>query len=189
MHARAHICTPTHPPTRTPTQRMRDIEKLAKKSHKEKVAEFNLKLENTPEHYDIPKVSMARGGAACGADECVSHVGRPWITSVYCTYDRIVCPCSLSRPFVFLSFSHSFSLSFPVFPHLTIMNVARRKLHVYFHWPYCAKYDRSTVDIRLPDIMDHAGNVHFARSTSMCGHRMAGSRDNWRRPSFNSGSK
>ncbi|TNY22076.1 DUF1754-domain-containing protein [Rhodotorula diobovata] len=40
-------------------QRKRLLEKAAKaavKSHKERVAEFNEKLENLSEHYDIPKV-------------------------------------------------------------------------------------------------------------------------------------
>ena len=40
-------------------QRKRLLEKAAKaaaKSHKERVAEFNEKLENMSEHYDIPKV-------------------------------------------------------------------------------------------------------------------------------------
>ncbi|KAH8552319.1 hypothetical protein BGW37DRAFT_466906 [Umbelopsis sp. PMI_123] len=41
------------------TQRRRQEEKIrrsAEKSHKEKVAEFNQKLEELSEHYDIPKV-------------------------------------------------------------------------------------------------------------------------------------
>ncbi|CAO3668517.1 unnamed protein product [Umbelopsis ramanniana] len=41
------------------TQRRRQEEKIrrsAEKSHKEKVAEFNDKLEQLSEHYDIPKV-------------------------------------------------------------------------------------------------------------------------------------
>ncbi|TPX36171.1 hypothetical protein SmJEL517_g01440 [Synchytrium microbalum] len=40
-------------------QRQRALEraeKMAQKSHKERVAEFNSKLENLSEHYDIPKV-------------------------------------------------------------------------------------------------------------------------------------
>ncbi|KAI9320194.1 hypothetical protein BX666DRAFT_1382944 [Dichotomocladium elegans] len=40
-------------------QRKRQLERVAKaatKSHKEKVAEFNNKLEQLSEHYDIPKV-------------------------------------------------------------------------------------------------------------------------------------
>ncbi|KAJ2956344.1 hypothetical protein NQZ79_g7805 [Umbelopsis isabellina] len=41
------------------TQRRRQEEKIrrqAEKSHKEKVADFNRKLEELSEHYDIPKV-------------------------------------------------------------------------------------------------------------------------------------
>ncbi|CDS12691.1 hypothetical protein LRAMOSA04877 [Lichtheimia ramosa] len=41
------------------TQRKRQMERIAKaaaKSHKEKVSEFNNKLEQLSEHYDIPKV-------------------------------------------------------------------------------------------------------------------------------------
>ncbi|KAI9490036.1 hypothetical protein BDB00DRAFT_839838 [Zychaea mexicana] len=41
------------------TQRRRQMERVAKaaaKSHKEKVAEFNNKLEDLSEHHDIPKV-------------------------------------------------------------------------------------------------------------------------------------
>ncbi|KAJ3055992.1 hypothetical protein HK097_008481 [Rhizophlyctis rosea] len=41
------------------TQRKRQeakVEKVATKSHKERVAEFNSYLENLSEHYDIPKV-------------------------------------------------------------------------------------------------------------------------------------
>lgn len=35
---------------------MERIAKAAAKSHKEKVSEFNSKLEQLSEHYDIPKV-------------------------------------------------------------------------------------------------------------------------------------
>jgi protein FAM32A len=33
------------------------VEKAARKSHKERVAELNRKLEEMTEHYDIPKVN------------------------------------------------------------------------------------------------------------------------------------
>eukprot|EP00128_Syssomonas_multiformis_P005186 Colp12_sorted_trinity150504_noHs@31800 len=36
------------------------IKKLAAKSHKEKVEEFNEKLDKLTEHYDIPKVSWTK---------------------------------------------------------------------------------------------------------------------------------
>lgn len=39
-------------------QRLADkVRKEAKKSHKERVAEFNDKLESMSEHYDLPRVS------------------------------------------------------------------------------------------------------------------------------------
>lgn len=37
---------------------MEKAAKAAAKTHKERVAEFNEKLENLSEHYDIPKVSF-----------------------------------------------------------------------------------------------------------------------------------
>ena len=40
-------------------QRLADkVRKEAKKSHKERVAEFNDKLEGMSEHYDLPRVSL-----------------------------------------------------------------------------------------------------------------------------------
>lgn len=39
-------------------QLMEKAAKAAAKTHKERVAEFNEKLENLSEHYDIPKVSF-----------------------------------------------------------------------------------------------------------------------------------
>lgn len=38
------------------SQQMERVAKAAAKSHKEKVTEFNQKLEKLSEHYDIPKV-------------------------------------------------------------------------------------------------------------------------------------
>lgn len=61
--------------------RLQLLEKAAKaaaKTHKERVAEFNEKLENLSEHYDIPKV---RRGALCGGPLGV----EPWeLTLVAC---------------------------------------------------------------------------------------------------------
>lgn len=38
------------------TKQMDRINRMAEKSHKEKVNDFNKYLESLPEHYDIPKV-------------------------------------------------------------------------------------------------------------------------------------
>ncbi|CAO3591416.1 unnamed protein product [Absidia cylindrospora] len=45
------------------TKRQRQMERVAKaarQSHKERVAEFNNKLEHLSEHHDIPKVKLYR---------------------------------------------------------------------------------------------------------------------------------
>ena len=48
--------------TRKQVQERKEMEKLASKSHRERVEEFNEKLSNLTEHNDIPRVSAAGNG-------------------------------------------------------------------------------------------------------------------------------
>ena len=68
------------------------LKKIASKSHKDKVAEFNKYLESLSEHHDIPRVRGGRASAiwlqrtwltADGAKSCLellAYPGRPRLT-------------------------------------------------------------------------------------------------------------
>lgn len=83
-------------------QRLADkVRKEAKKSHKERVAEFNDKLEGMSEHYDLPRVScdsILNGGWWMNADNLV-HARRlvqDSQTIQYCSVVSLTCCCRVS---------------------------------------------------------------------------------------------
>ena len=89
-----------------PFQQDQKIEKLAAKSHKEKVAAFNKHLDSISEHFDIPRV-WTLSSFICHLHSwwfpCrLSFAGRTWITkfwgcTVYDALPRSVFPLKMSQ--------------------------------------------------------------------------------------------
>lgn len=76
--------------------------KAALKTHKDRVAEFNDKLQGMSEHYDIPKCVDAAGFFVhLALTRRLSLQGRPWIKNAcdvsFRTWQDIYVPLSLSR--------------------------------------------------------------------------------------------
>jgi len=68
-------CFPSHVIFTYGAQLADKVKKLAGKTHKDRVHEFNTKLETLSEHHDIPKVNIMGDFFGASSDHIISQVG------------------------------------------------------------------------------------------------------------------